>query len=79
MKEIVHASGVATVVILATVLGSGIAMAQTAAERAACQADFEKLCAGVEPGGGRVVECLAKQLDKLTPQCKAVVEAHMPK
>lgn len=69
----------ATVVILATVLGSGIAMAQTAAERAACQADFEKLCAGVEPGGGRVVECLAKQLDKLTPQCKAVVEAHMPK
>jgi hypothetical protein len=69
----------ATVVILATGLGSGIAVAQTAAERAACQADFEKLCPGVEPGGGRVIECLAKQLDKLTPQCKTVVEAHMPK
>ena len=54
-------------------------MAQTAAERAACQADFEKFCPGVEPGGGRVVECLAKQLDKLTPECKTVVEAHMPK
>jgi hypothetical protein len=58
---------------------SGIAFAQTAAERAACQADFEKYCKGVETGGGRVIECLAKQLDKLTPQCKQVVEAHMPK
>jgi hypothetical protein len=68
-----------SLVFLGAVLSSSSAMAQTAAERAACQADFEKLCAGVEPGGGRVVECLAKQLDKLTPQCKAVVEAHMPK
>jgi hypothetical protein len=67
------------VVALATTLGAGVALAQTAAERAACQADFEKFCPGVEPGGGRVVECLAKQLDKLTPECKAVVEAHMPK
>jgi hypothetical protein len=58
---------------------SGVAFAQTAAERAACQADFEKYCKGVEPGGGRVMECLAKQLDKLTPQCKQVIQAHMPK
>ena len=68
-----------SVVVLATALGTGMALAQTAAERAACQADFEKFCPGVEPGGGRVVECLAKQLDKLTPECKTVVEAHMPK
>jgi hypothetical protein len=58
---------------------SGAAFAQTAAEREACQADFEKYCPGVEPGGGRVVECLAQHLDKLTPQCQAVVKAHMPK
>ena len=44
----------------------------------ACQA-ISRNSARREPGGGRVVECLAKQLDKLTPECKAVVEAHMPK
>lgn len=58
---------------------AGPAMAQTAAEREACQADFEKYCPGVAPGGGRVVACLSKHLDQLTPQCKTVVEAHMPK
>ena len=64
---------------LALALGPGAAMAQTAAEREACQADFEKYCPGVEPGGWRVLECLGKHLDQLTPQCKSMVEANMPK
>jgi hypothetical protein len=68
-----------SVVFLAAMSLCGPALAQTAAEREACQADFEKYCPGVEPGGGRVVECLAEHLDKLTPQCQAVVKAHMPK
>jgi len=55
------------------------ALAQTAAERAACQADFEKLCPGVQPGGGRIIECLAQHMSELTPQCQTVVKAHMPK
>lgn len=58
---------------------SSAALAQTAAERAACQADAEKLCAGVKPGGGRIVQCLAKQLDKLSPECRKVLQSHMPK
>jgi hypothetical protein len=64
---------------LALGLTAGAAVAQTAAEREACQSDFEKYCPGVKPGGGRVVECLSKHLDQLTPQCKTVVEANMPK
>ncbi len=52
------------------------AFAQTAAEQAACKADFEKYCAGTMPGGGRVLACLEKQLDKLSPDCKKVVETH---
>ena len=55
---------------------SSHAFAQTAAEQAACKADFEKYCAGTMPGGGRVLACLEKQLDKLSPDCKKVVETH---
>jgi hypothetical protein len=66
----------AAAMMLATSAG---AIAQTAAEREACMTDFEKYCPGVQPGGGRVLECLSKHLDQLTPQCKSVVEANMPK
>ena len=51
------------------------AMAQTAQQRAACQGDAKKLCSGVTPGGGRILECLAKQKGNLSDPCKAVVEA----
>jgi len=51
------------------------ATAQTAQQRAACQGDAKKLCSGVAPGGGRIIECLAKQKGSLSDPCKAVVEA----
>jgi len=50
------------------------AMAQTAEQQAACGGDFRKLCPGVMPGGGRILDCLAKQKDKLSPACKKVIE-----
>jgi hypothetical protein len=59
---------------LALILSLVPAMAQTAQQRAACQGDAKKLCAGVAPGGGRVLECLAKQKGSLSDPCKAVVE-----
>ncbi len=51
------------------------ASAQTAAERAACEADTKKFCPGMMPGGGRILDCLAKQKDKLTDACKKVVDS----
>ena len=50
------------------------AVAQTAEQQAACGKDFRKLCPGVMPGGGRILDCLAKQKSKLSPACKKVVE-----
>lgn len=44
-----------------------------AAARKACMPDFQKYCTGVAPGGGRVIQCLTANLDKLTPDCRAVV------
>jgi len=52
-----------------------LAQEMTAEQRNACMGDFEKYCKSVTPGGGRIIACLAKEGDKLTPACKKVVEA----
>ena len=41
-----------------------------AAIRAACGEDAQKLCADVQPGGGRVVACLKEHKDSLSDRCK---------
>jgi Cysteine rich repeat len=40
------------------------------AVRAACADDAQKLCAGVQPGGGRIVVCLKEHKDSLSDRCK---------
>jgi hypothetical protein len=58
----------------AALFASGaLAQELTAAQRDACMGDFEKFCKGVVPGGGRIIACLAKESDKLTPACKKVL------
>jgi len=43
----------------------------------ACKADFERLCPGVEPGEGRLFQCISQHLDELSPQCRAAAhEGH---
>jgi hypothetical protein len=51
------------------------AQEMTAEQRSACMGDYEKYCKGVTPGGGRIIACLAKETDKLTPACKKVLAA----
>jgi len=63
---------------LAAVLGltllSATASAQTAEQRAACEGDFKKYCAGVQPGGGRVAKCLADNKDKISEACRKALK-----
>ena len=33
----------------------------TAEQRSACKGDYEKYCASVTPGGGRIIACLANR------------------
>ncbi len=47
----------------------------TSEQRSACMGDYEKFCKGVTPGGGRIIACLAKESDKITPACKKVLAA----
>jgi Cysteine rich repeat len=41
--------------------------------RSACGADVRALCAGVAPGGGRIIRCLAVRAASLSPDCRAVL------
>jgi hypothetical protein len=41
--------------------------------RSACGGDVRTLCAGVPPGGGRIVQCLATNAASLSPACKDVL------
>lgn len=65
-----------TITTAALLFASGaFAQELTAAQRDACMGDYEKFCKGVTPGGGRIIACLAKENDKLTPACKKVLAA----
>lgn len=56
--------------------GAGLAQAQDLSRsqmRAvgeACKADIQSLCSGVQPGGGRIGQCLQQNADKLSSGCK---------
>jgi cysteine rich repeat protein len=41
--------------------------------RAACAKDFRALCANVQPGNGRVRDCIATHIDVLAPDCRAAI------
>jgi len=41
--------------------------------RAACQTDVQKLCASVQPGGGRIIACLKEHKDEVSEGCKQAI------
>jgi hypothetical protein len=42
--------------------------------RGACRDDVQKLCAGIERGGGRIRDCLVSQKDKLSEDCRKRID-----
>ena len=60
--------------IVVAVALSGPASAQSSDPRGACKADYDKFCAGIAPGGGRVVACLTEKRDQLSATCKSVLD-----
>ncbi|KJC47211.1 hypothetical protein UP09_10260 [Bradyrhizobium sp. LTSP885] len=41
--------------------------------RSACGADVRSICGGVQPGGGRIMQCLATNAGSLSPECRDVL------
>ena len=66
-----------TILLTTLLCASGTAFAQdlTAEQRSACMGDYETYCKGTTPGGGRIIACLNKVSDKLSPACKKVLVA----
>lgn len=57
----------------AAALGLGLTTASVAFAQSGarpCKADEAKLCAGIQPGGGRIAACMKQHKDELSPACK---------
>ncbi|MCS0494060.1 cysteine rich repeat-containing protein [Ancylobacter sp. MQZ15Z-1] len=51
-------------------MAQNLSTAQRQAIRAACEADIRSACAGIQPGGGRILECMKANPDKISQPCK---------
>ena len=69
-RRVSAGAAVATVVLCAS-----FAIAQAQSARQACKADYQTFCSGIQPGGGRVLECLKQNFAKLSPDCQTALEA----
>lgn len=66
--------------IIVVVAFSGVASAQSSSDqRGACKADYDKFCAGIAPGGGKIVACLNAKRDQLSATCKAALDSQKKK
>ena len=54
-------------VILAALLSGSVAVAQ---EGKPCASDVKTLCAGIQPGEGRIKACIKSHLTELSPTCQ---------
>jgi hypothetical protein len=70
--------GLLTWLLVVTLLAMGLAAAwadERADARKACEPDYRRLCGNVLPGGGRAKQCLLEHSDRLSPDCRAIVQA----
>ncbi len=64
-------AGLALVAMIILSVGGAVAASAPADDaREACRADFQSLCAGVQPGAGRVLACLKQNSAELSSGCR---------
>jgi hypothetical protein len=55
---------------VAAALCLGLAIAPSAYAAPSCKADVAKFCPQVQPGGGRIAQCLKQNKAQLSPSCQ---------
>ncbi|MBV9289893.1 MAG: hypothetical protein JO288_19125 [Hyphomicrobiales bacterium] len=70
----VHKLAVAAVSAVALTALSDAAFAQMEAVMKYCRADAERLCPGVQPGGGRIAQCLKAHKMEVSVGCAKALQ-----
>jgi len=53
------------------------ALAEPGPMQGACKNDVQTLCAGVQPGGGRIRDCMRQHHAQISATCKIALADHM--
>ncbi len=64
-------------VFAAAILAPSAALAQGGPVRAACQGDIQTLCGSLQPGGGRIRDCMREHRAELSATCKIAIADRM--
>ena len=61
--------------VLAVIATASVATAQRIPQdlERACRADYQRLCRGIFPGGGRILQCLRDKAAQVSDPCKAAL------
>ncbi len=63
-----------SVLIAACVLGAPARAQEMEDLRTYCMSDIERLCKGIEPGGGRILKCLKAHKKEMTVGCAQALQ-----
>lgn len=66
--------GTAALVVACGMLFASTAWAQESDLAKYCKADIQKLCAGIQPGGGRLMNCLKQHKKDMTVGCAQALQ-----
>ena len=62
-----------TLALFAVIAVPTLAHAQGGPLRGACKADIQSLCGSVQPGGGRIRDCMREHRAQLSATCKVAI------
>jgi hypothetical protein len=66
-------STITYLVVLSVLFNVSTAQAEDKDKPGACRADVEKLCKGIQPGGGRIAMCMKQHESELSPGCREAI------